>query len=580
MSGSTCSTLIALLTLGSLLVPGASTAVVTRTGSESSDALFDLQSFVDNAIARGGSTIVLPPGRHRVAPTGGVHLRLKGLRDVTIVADGVEIVCTKTTRAIDIEDCHNLKLSGLSIDYDPLPYTQGRIVELSKDKRVHEIELFDGYPDAYTATTKKYQIFRQSDASLRWVDYFDPKVEALTSNRLRVTKSARDPAPKEEVGDLIVISSGHDGAKTLPHAVVLASCSGVRLDRVTVYASNCFAFLENDCKENVYERCHVTKRAETDDPVPRAVPRLRSANADAFHSKRATKGPQIVGCYAHYQGDDCVNINGDYHLIADATDRRLRVIAKQSMDIRRGDLAELTDRRGAVLPEARVVSIRKSGALTSRDRAMVASLDLHATLKTHAAGRLATVYELELDRAVSLDPGSLIASINRRGDGFTVADCDFGHVRSRGIIVKASHGDIRDNRLTACRSESIKLAAEGYWLESGSASDVRILRNVISDCGSVAIAVYAKGYATGFADGAAHRRITIADNHISDSPLPNVLVTSTESIRLEGNHSMRGSDAPPSDHSLMRTVARISAKQSPILLHECTDVVMEANTVQ
>ena len=37
---------------------------------------------------------------------------------------------------------------GLTIDYDPLPFTQGRIVSLSEDKRVHEIELFDGYPTA------------------------------------------------------------------------------------------------------------------------------------------------------------------------------------------------------------------------------------------------------------------------------------------------------------------------------------------------------------------------------------------------------------------------------------------------
>lgn len=571
--------------LGWLLISGAVTAGVASDAhaaaeAASSETLFDLQSFVDRAVARGDSTIVLPPGRHRVAPKGGVHLRLQGLRGVTIVADGFEMVCTQTTRAIEINGCHALTLSGLAIDYDPLPFTQGRIVRLSDDRRVHEVEILDGYPDATNATTKKYQVFRSDDRTLRWVDYYDPKVQALTPKRLRITKTQRGPTPEEQVGDWVVIGSTTSGANTLPHAVVLHGCSGVRLEGVTVYASNCFAFLENDCKRTVYHRCRVEKRGPGDDPVTRAMPRLRSANADAFHSKRATEGPQILECYAHYQGDDCVNINGDYHLVTRVSDNRLRVVAKQSMDIRPGDHVELTERGGAVLPDARVVSIHEADVLSRADRQVVASLSLHPSLKAHAGGRLETVYDIALDRPVDLEPGSLIAAVNRRGDGFTVAGCDFGHVRSRGIIAKASHGEIRDNRLTACRGESIKIAAESFWLESGSACDVRVFRNTISECGSVAIAVYARGASRDFASGSAHRQITISDNRILRSPLPNVFVSSTDAVRVEGNHSRAGAEASSSGHALLRSLAVINASPTPILLHHCNDVVMRSNTIR
>ncbi len=572
--------LLSLVTLSGLLA--ASNAVVAEIAASpihGAEKLFDLQSFVDEALARGDSTIVLPPGRHRVAPRGGVHLRLRGLRDVTIVAEGVEMVCTQTTRALEINDCHGLALAGLAIDYDPLPYTQGRIVKLSNDKRIHEIDVLDGYPDARSARTKKYQIFRGDDNTLRWVDYYEPKVEALSSKRLRVTKTQRDPSPEEEVGDWVVIEASSGGAKSLPHAVVLQSCSEVRLERVTVYASNSFAFLENDCQQSSYLQCRVAKRGADEDPVARATARLRSANADGFHSKRATKGPRIVGCYAHYQGDDCVNINGDYHIVTQATGGRLRIVAKQSMDIQAGDPVELTDRDGAVLPEARAVSIREVGSLTASDRAVIASLNLHPSLRAHASGRLSAVYEVELNRDAILAPGSLIAAINRRGDGFTVAECDFGHVRSRGIIAKASHGEIRDNKLTSCRSESIKLAAEVFWLESGSASNVQILRNAISDCGSVAIAVYAKSAARGFASGNAHRQITISDNRIARSPLPNVFVSSSDSVLVERNQSSAGTEASLSSHALLRSLPGNSDAKSPILLHHCTDVVMRSNTI-
>ncbi|MEN1680540.1 MAG: right-handed parallel beta-helix repeat-containing protein [Planctomycetota bacterium] len=570
-----------------LVMVAVSAAVVTCRWSAAADAavrdaegLFDLQGFVDNAIASGDSTIVLPPGRRRVAPTRGVHLRLNGLRGITIRADDTELICTQTTRAIDIADCRGLVISGLSIDYDPLPYTQGRIVKLSADKRVHEIEIHDGYPDASTATTAKYQVFRGGDQSLRWVDYYNPTVEALTPKRLRVTKTTRDPTSDEAVGDLIVVSSSTGEAKTAPHAVYLEACSAVRLERVTVYASNCFAFLENDCDRTVYQECRVTKRAPGDDPVPRSIPRLRSANADGFHSKRAVQGPQILGCYAHYQGDDCVNINGDYHLVAAATGERLRVIAKRSMDIQAGDSAELIERRGSVLPAAKVISVRKLGVLTRKDRGLLDSLRLHPSLKGHQRGRLGATYEVKLDRGVSLEPGSLIAASNRRGDGFTVAGCDFGDVRSRGIIIKASHGEVRDNRISRCRAESIKVAAESFWLESGYASNVRILRNTITDCGSAAIAVYATGDAGGFVSAAAHRQITISDNRVRRSPLPNIFVSSTEAVRLEGN-LFRVDRAPaPIRHSLLRRIAAVESEPSAIVLHHCNEVLTRSNTTQ
>jgi len=109
---------------------------------------FDMQGCIDAQIAAGKKHIVVPPGSYRVTPRARQHLILRGLTDVTIVADGVEMICTQTTRALTVADCRNLTVRGLVIDYDPLPYTQGRIVTLSEDSLVHEIELFDGYPPA------------------------------------------------------------------------------------------------------------------------------------------------------------------------------------------------------------------------------------------------------------------------------------------------------------------------------------------------------------------------------------------------------------------------------------------------
>ena len=61
-------------------------------------------------------------GRYRVTPRHSRHLLFKNLADIEIVAQGVEMVCSQTLRAIDFEDCRNLRFQGLTIDYDPLPF--------------------------------------------------------------------------------------------------------------------------------------------------------------------------------------------------------------------------------------------------------------------------------------------------------------------------------------------------------------------------------------------------------------------------------------------------------------------------
>ena len=66
---------------------------------------FDLQGFIDKELAAGKKEIVVPPGRYRVKPKHAEHLVFKKLNDVTIVADGVEMICTETTRALLIADC-------------------------------------------------------------------------------------------------------------------------------------------------------------------------------------------------------------------------------------------------------------------------------------------------------------------------------------------------------------------------------------------------------------------------------------------------------------------------------------------
>jgi len=503
-------------------------------GSETKPGVdFDLQGFIDGQLKLGARQIVVPPGRYRVTPHDRQHLVLRNLKDVTIVADGVEMTCTETTRAMTIEHCTNLIVRGFVIDYDPLPFTQGRITAFGPEKKSHEIELFDGYPPAEAARNFKYEIFRADTRTLRCSDRFVKAVEAVDSRHLRIVTPNENTNSPEQIGDLIVIGSESAPHGSMAHAVECDHNVNVRLEDIVLFASNCFGFVESDCDGSIYYRCRIDRRPAATDIVKRGDARLRSLDADAFHSNDAMKGPAYLRCVGKFMGDDCINIHGAYHLITRCEGAKLRVLAKGRMNIQPHDPVELVLYNGKRLPDAKVVNVESAGTILDEERAFLSRQKMDAGLKS---GRnLKSAYTITLDREIDMPIGSVICADNRVGNGFTVDGCDFGFNRSRGILIKASHGSVTGNRLEGCQMSAILVSPEWWWLEAGSSSELTIKGNRIRDCGGIAICVDAIGGDGGIAPAGAHRNITITSNAVDDSPMPGILVTSTKGLHVENN---------------------------------------------
>lgn len=518
---------------------GATLLVAQRSPAEQGERTHppeNLRTYIDNELAAGQKRIVVPPGTYRVTPVKREHLVFRNLSDITVIADGVEMICTETTRAVTINNCRNLKIQGLTIDYDPLPYTQGRLVKLSENNTVHEIELFDGYPPAEKVIDSKYEIFRADTRTLRFGSYHRFTHRKLETRRIEVTRKGRYRG--EKVGDIIVINTKHAPGGSIPHAVYTSNSKHVTLQDITLYASNCFGFLENGCEANYYLRCRIDRRAAAEDVRKRGDPRIRSLDADAYHSKHAIVGPTIEKCVARFMGDDCINICGDYHLVMGCDGNKLRVLAKRRLDIEPGDPLEVVSYTGRRLPDAKAVRVSKPiGKATGEDLEFLSRQRMHAPFRQ---GKLGRIHEVRIDRAVDLPVGSVIGAANRMGSGFRVIGCDFGFNRSRGILIKASNGIVKDNRLEGCWGEAVKIAPEYWWLESGSSSNVKILGNTIKNCFGKGIAVYAVAGKGGTAPAGAHNDIVIENNTITNTGAPHIWVTSTRGLVLRGNRYDRG----------------------------------------
>lgn len=507
---------------------------------------FDLQGFIDERIKTGKKKIVIPPGQYRVKPRERGHLWLMGLADIEIVADSVEMICTQTTRAVTINDCRNVTLRGLTIDHDPLNATQGRIVALSEDGAFQEIELFEGYPTSEMVVQSGYEIIRPDTKTLRCHTPYLIGVEKLSPTRIRVNAHGEMPTHPDRirVGDIAVIQTAYAPGGSGAHAVECARNVNVRIENVTVYSSNCFAFLEYDCDASTYYRCKVDRRPLESDLKPRAYPRLRGGGADAFHSNQAIKGPSIIECTAKFMADDAVNIHGSYDVVTECEGALLRVLAKHTMSIEAGDMIEIFSYDGTRLPDAKVTKIEPDGKMNEGEIEFMLAQRLNEHIRTR---KDRDAFRITLDREVDLQRGTLVSSTRRMGNGFLVQGCGFGHNRSRGILIKASDGKVIGNKLTENWGEAIKVSPEYWWFESGSSNNVEISGNVIVNAVRDGIAVYAHG-ARELAPAGAHTNIVIADNTLVNCRGRSVLLTSTRDAVFRNNRLVYPSGGSEEGH--------------------------------
>lgn len=495
---------------------------------------FDLQGFIDKEISKGKKEIVIPPGRYRVKPKGNTHLLFENLNDITILANDVELICTETVQAINITNCKNLKIQGLAVDYDPLPFTQGRIVGMSDDKTQLTVDILEGYTT--NLRNDKLEIYSPKTGELVTRTYYSVTYDVDEANKSVVfTKKpqANEQHSFEELGDIIVFDTYNK--RFSPHSILMRDSEGLVLEGITVYSGTTFAFFEMSCNGSKYVNCKVDRRPLESDIKPREVRRMRSNNADGFHSKSAEVGPSYRNCLARYNGDDGFAISGQYHVITATNENIITVVGKsgKTPDIKVGDPVELVSYDGSRLKDATVLSIKKGRDLNAEEKKFLGTQKFLAESgKTKDAPN---VYLVEIDRPIYLPLGSVIASANKLGNGFEIIDCIAGPNRSRGIIAKASNGTIANNQLISNWGMGIKCSPEHQWLEAGSGNNLMIINNIVKYCRDVGIAVYAFGGNGQVGKAGAHNDITIQGNTVSESINPGFGITSTIGLKFLDN---------------------------------------------
>lgn len=460
----------------------ACSAVIADTLPPAAAAPLDLQRLLDDAVAARRASVAIPPGTYRVKPSGknpAYHLAVMGARDIEIVGSGATLVFENPKMGgIWFEHCTRMTVRGLTLDWDPLPFTQGRIVAADAALPGYDIAVDQGYSDDPELFSKgaAVEFYAPATRLLKpgtW-DLFNTHVtrEKPGMLRLRVQSAAQVSGNDAAVGDLAVVNLREKiGMRFM-------NCAAVAVEQVTFWTAPGIAVQEVGGEGGSRYTYTVTRGPS---PAGRA-PRLMSATADAFHSSGVRRGPVVDGCLFEYQGDDGVAIHGAYSLVVSTGEcRTVHISPMYEMPYRSGDCVRVYDGRTYRLKEqAQIVAVARDAVPEGAALEPVQKL----WERYHSGAVRRSYYALTLDRALSTCLGDLACSSNWTGSGFAVRNNTIRRHRARGIIVKAENGVIENNLIEDVGTAGIFLGPEfAIWLEGDYVRNVTVRSNVIRRVG-------------------------------------------------------------------------------------------------
>ena len=208
-----------------------------------------------------------------------------------------------------MQDCRGVTLRGLTVDYDPMPFTQGTIAAVAEDKGWIDVKLHAGYPrkpysriDVVDPATR----FRKRGMPFLW----GTKSEMRGDDVVRV--SLKDIGKTAVPGDLASLSTGQ-AADGIPHAMAIENCSAVILQGVTIHSAPGMGILECDGEGgSSLLGCRVVPGPK---PAGATEARLLSSSWDAIQSKTMRKGPRMENCEIRDAGDDSWSVQSSDFLV-------------------------------------------------------------------------------------------------------------------------------------------------------------------------------------------------------------------------------------------------------------------------
>lgn len=490
----------------------------------------------------------IPAGTYRL-PEGGIILR--DLHDVEIDGAGVKLIASDLkASALKLTNCRNIRLRGFTIDYDPLPFTQGTVIAVNASDRTVDFEIHKGYPELPEAYKLKHLHLFEKEGS-RWKreapDYYAKKVERLEGRRCRAyfSKDTRG-FERIEVGDKVALNIRRTAAVSIGDG-----SGGVELEDFTIHSAPGIAILVRYAEDGgIYKRVKIVPG-----PAPEGASeaRLLSSSADALNIAYTRRGPVVEECEFSRMGDDSINLHGVVFPVLKWLDAStfltMRPHRGEDFDqiLRTGDeIRFLTDGDFHLIKSARIAKVEK----TKEDSKNWIEA-FHRYWPSFPPSDDFGFFKVKLDQEMEGVPvGAYTEVPASAAENFVIKDNYFHDHRARGLRLMSGHGVVEGNRFERIKGVAISLGPQfPYWAEAGWCENIKINNNRIIDVAEGTDVCQRDSYTLGaisvscrmgedtqndrYFEG--NRGILIADNLISGCSVDGINVSAARDVSIRGN---------------------------------------------
>ncbi len=510
------------------------------TGDGRTDDGPAIREAVAAAVAAGpGSRVVFEKRAYRLDAyrAAPYQIALAGVTNVTLEGSGATLVNHPRNGLISLRDCAGVWVTGFTLDYDPLPFTQGTISEVNATEGWIDVRIQQGYRhpvEEYESLGLRPPqrdwgvVFDPTERHRRWdvpMHWFMEKIVRSPAGadiaRVQFVGAARKELPRLRPGDRYVITFkyGNSGAN-----IDLSGCGGCRFEDFTVHMAKygmTFGVVKSGA-QNAFRRVRMTFKPGTDHLI--VTPK------DGFHCKENRGGPLIEDCFFEGLLDDSINISVCPYWIKQVI--APGVYAMNGTPAVGDHLTAFTPSRSELVEGLIVKAVRP------------------------LAGK-PKWKSVQLDREVP-DPGvndthddfpggpeklkfTGMYNLDACGAGYIVRNCTFREQRRHAMLVRAPGGLIEGNLIDGVGGSGVYMVNEiGSFYEGPVPHDCVIRSNVIRNTQGTPVVV---GSERASRPAAYAKNIRITGNRIEGLSAPCIRAFSVSGFVVSDNRWRLGGEA-------------------------------------
>jgi parallel beta-helix repeat protein len=442
---------------------------------------------------------------------------IKNVSNLTIEGNGSEFIGHDYSTMFHFTECRNISITNLTVDWDPLPYTQGKVIQV--DSNYIDIEVIAPFITQQGLHTEAILGYDPENHRMarRFTDHYQLGFEKTTEvirpgvMRLFIGHQDRFAGTMPLVGHYVIARHQVYGYQSFE----FVKCTNVQLGNVNIYSNPGMGVVGDECHDINIRHLKVMIRPGTG--------RWMSCTADATNF-RACRGTIVMeNCLFEGQGDDATNVrSGEYLIVAERLDKnKLRIktgyrYGGDPAPPEIGDKLEISGEDKPLLPYSTVT---------------VRSVEINKQDKTLIVG----FFEKLPERT---GKGDIVGNASSC-PVLRIRNCTAIRNRARGFIVKTRNVIIEDCTFKDICASAVGLEADiNAWWEAIGSRNVVIRNNRFIDCKfepEYLHGVIESHTMSQTAPAGVHRRITIENNIFLGSDGNIIKLGSADSVDIVNN---------------------------------------------